>query len=115
MLWFLEKLCDVTHHMQFGSELTAFNEVSNCVVFILDNIYILILMVILYNVGDVECSYSVSFTYPFNIKEFIHYLILVLPYPVIFPYPIKVSVQKSAYFYESNNNQPHKSSCLNYF
>ena len=82
--------------------LISVNELRKRVVFILDSI----------NVVGVDFSYPINnyypvkFLYPANLQEFIGDLILGLPYPVkftysdIFLYPVKVSMLKSAYFFE---------------
>ena len=37
------------------------------------------------------------------------------PYPIIFPYPVKASILKSEYLFESNDSQLQKSSDPNYY
>ena len=68
-------------------------------------------MVIQYTLGHVELPYpvkfihSIQFPYPINIQEFLHNLILGLPFTVKFPYPVKYSMRNSAYFFKRKNNQ----------
>ena len=67
-------------------------------------------MVLRYNVCDVDLKsprkfpYDGKFPYPGFLQLFLLYLIPVLPYPGKFPYLVKVSIRKSTYFLESNNN-----------
>ena len=71
--------------------------------------------------GDIELPYHVKFTYPANLQDLIHYLILgltyssMLPYPAMFTYPVKASVRNSTYLFMGNHNQLHKPSGLNDF
>ena len=59
---------------------------------------------------DVELPNIGKSPHPGFIQEFIQYLMLGIPHPGKFThpgkfsYPVKVSICKSAYFYEINNN-----------
>ena len=71
--------------------------------------------------GDVELPYHVKFTYPANLQNLIHDLILgltysaILTYTVMFPYPVKYSVRNSTFLFMGNHNQLQKPSGLNDF
>ena len=70
-------------------------------------------MVLQYTVCDFELPNPENFPYPSFLQEFIHNLIPGLPYPGKFPYHVKISICKSVYLLERNNNQKQKLSGLN--
>ena len=70
-------------------------------------------MVLRYILCDFELPNPEKKLYPSFLQIFLHDLILYIPYPGKFPYPIKSSILKSAYFFESGNNQKQKLSGLN--
>ena len=78
-------------------------------------------MAIQYNCCDVhllhpvKCPFPLIFPYPVSAYELLCDLILVLLYPVVFLYPVKSSMNKSAYSIKINNNKLKKSPGLNYF
>ena len=65
-------------------------------------------MVIQYTVCDIDLPQSIKFPYLVNVQVLPHNLILENIFPVKFPYPVKASIRKSIYIFESNNNQLHK-------
>ena len=67
-------------------------------------------MVLLYTVCDIELPNPRNFTYPGKfiysgvLQEFLHDLILGLPYPGKLPYLVKTSILKSVYLFKINYN-----------
>ena len=102
--FFRKLLCDMTHHKQFGSGMTAVNEVRRRKMFITDHIYILCYRWF-YDIMCVMLSFFSLVYLPFFFSTLIPTcLISGLHFPGLFPYPVKASIRKSPYFFESNND-----------
>ena len=105
-------MCDVTNHKPFGFGLTAVNEVRRHIVFNIP-------MIVRYTTYDIELPYPGLYPFPIFLQEFLQDLIIGFTYlgsfyfPVIFLYPVKSLIQKSAYLFERNNIYKNKLSALN--
>ena len=81
--------CDENHHESFSSRLTAVNEAHNHTVFIIDGFFLFLIPIFIqYNVGDVDITPTLKFSYPVNVQFFLSDLMLGLPYPFEFPYVV---------------------------
>ena len=96
-------ICNVTQHNSFSSRLTAVIEVCKQIFYLLEYI-IIFLHRCFYDMLCVMLSLQIlNFSYAGFLQEFIHNLILGLPYSGKFTYPVKISIRKSAYCSESSN------------
>ena len=109
----------MTHHKSYGSVLASdnedVNEVRNNIVYTFPHNNFPTAMVLRYTVCDVELPYPGKFPCPGLLQGFLHDLILGhtnprnFSYPRIvhilqnFPFPVKASMHKSVYLFESNN------------
>ena len=61
-------------------------------------------MVLLCTMCDVKLPNPGKISYPGSLQLLLHNLIPGVEYPEIFCYPVKASIHKSAYCFESNSN-----------